>query len=632
MDDISSLGSITRLSKLKDDVILYLESHLESLDFFMKRSVSTDEDLTALGFSLFYISSLSERYTAYNQKYEDIISTYYPKLLNKSKEVHEAEKVTKTGPLPNSYNTSIQLAGILKAHHYLFRNEKDNICNILSESNMIEEYVKKVSHQVEERGFVTRLEDDSTPSPYLTYWFLESLILLNAKENKASVILDKIKNWSLNSLYKLISCNFAKIEYAVDSIEMCYLILILQRLLKDEQSQTSRSLEIKNIIDHSITLLFSRYFQQGCFIKSQPVFATRKGFSLICSTVEPLALLLIQANDWVCEHEGYFCQVFDFLKKNEIDVTEDGKIKSWRSEWEHASSKSTLFLTTAVITFLNAFIRSVSQKMLNISRSELVVRKLNRSDRFQADENFNSYFKYGDISVRLKNVCNKIANTDRHIVVIRCSSSIMRDTTVNFIAKSTELEIVFLDLGILLAKGLSNLEAEIEPFFIYLTYMDRVLIYIDKMDVLEKKQGYEGSGLQVLISSIYFRIQELCKQSNCIIIIGEEGKTNSSTKLVQEGYTYSIESIAPLGKANAKKEFNDACKQQKISDKIPNAIFENEDVLVSDILAGCFIPDINLIADRLVELIDIYALEQKNDDEIYEVISRELMEYEQIRG
>lgn len=631
----SNIDLIIELSKQRDNIKSYLQSHIDTLIYFIRKNDPKEENLTALGFSLFYMASLSERENISYSQFKEIIDEFYPKLLEKSEKVHKGEKTTETDKLPNSYNTSIQLAGIFKACQYL-KGSSTEAYGRINKIKKIESHLKRIANQLKKTGFISRLDSSETPSPYLTYWSLECLLLSNIEEETKKKILKKTKDWSLNSLYKLITYSFANIEYAVDSIEMCYLILILQRLLKAKRDESSNSLEIKNIIDHAVSLLFTKYFNLGCFTKSLPVFATKKGFSLICSTVEPLALLLVQADDWLNEHLKHLCQVFDFLKGSEISIKDDAsdaEIKSWRSEWEHSSSKPTLFLTISAVVFLDALISSISRRMSDISCNEFTIKQIIKSEDNNIEERFNRYFTYDKIKERIEKICDTITKREPHTIIIRCHSSIIRDAFVDYLAlknrKYTELGIVHLDLGTLLAKGLNNLEIKVEKLFMYLLYIDRVLIYIDNIDLLNRDTEHKDPILQFFISSIYFHIKKLCQQSNCLIVIGEKIKTETSTKLVKERYAHSVETIAPLGKANAKSELKRICQTKNMNNEILEAIIKDEETRISEILESYFIPDIEFIANKLVELIEIHKLEEitERDEEICETVFQELMEY-----
>lgn len=175
-------NSLKLLQKKNIEISKYVGTHFSEnsvLEYFFEGQTTT-----ASGFSFFYFSNYLSH--SRNKYLETIIHKYFNKFITSSISDHQSKEVehSKFGKYPNNYNSSIQLAGILKTISLNFINTNTDHNTII----MIEgfkDHIKNLESVINKNnGFIARiLEEDGgeIPSPYLTYWALECLTLYDAE-------------------------------------------------------------------------------------------------------------------------------------------------------------------------------------------------------------------------------------------------------------------------------------------------------------------------------------------------------------------------------------------------------------------------------------------------------------------
>jgi hypothetical protein len=605
MNDIT-LG-INELSVKRERALSELKEYANFIDPFLegksgvKRNTQTSKHkrfhTTSTAYVFYYIQSIIDSSIGLDLPkalVDDLkkkMNDYGDELI---KSFMSAKGPTAIGPIPNNYNTPMQIAGILS----FIKGKADKKRNtaliryidklIIGDDKSQWSIVPAIKNN---NGYLSRISEEGglIPSPYHTFWALEALQLFDkiASKDYTSEVQTIVSAWALDSLARSASLSSAGLSQSFDPIEVSYLLLILLSL----SSSKSESLDeggsfykSKKLIDYCISVMFSKYFEKGCFTKSLPVFATSKNFSLTCPTVEPISILVIKHPEYFFDHIDSLASIVDWIRGNRV-WSGDGSAWSWRSEWEHSSSPPTSFMSTSVFAFLVSYYKCLDDILSKAAFKALGVVPYSRDP-------FNDRIKYpGDLGYIVKNyVIGPIKDDNKNLahysIILFGPPGTSKTTISKKIAQDLEWPLLVINASIFLKSGLEKIDAEAERVFRLASYLKKVVVLFDEVEELVLRREPNENGVaadqksRLLTTSMLPRINDLRSSSRIVFIFATNHVDQMDSAITRTGRFDCVHCVMP-----------------------PNE--KEREAIISGLISSYSIREIDLIKDMLLDPINL---------------------------
>lgn len=527
------------------------------IDFSVLDNVPERFYSTSTGFSLYYLSNVllaTDEATIPSSivhNLQKVLEGYYPSLLKNFLTDHRNKKKTRTGALPNNYNTPLQLVGILSAS-YFTKKELTTENKIFIEDLIKGPYgfIRKIK---ENDGFIERVGSEKIPSPYLTFWVVEVLRLydeLYEKKYIDKIYLD-VSKWAVNCLSKVISNTYSGIIQSFDAIETSYLLLILLSLQKSKNAKKSDSDSIytaKKLIEHAIEVMFTKYFSKGCFTKSLPVFSDTTNFSFSCPTIEPISLLLAKHPEYFYNHCGRLSEIYDWLSESKF------KFKNtwlWRSEWEHSSSGPTSFMTVCVFTFLAAYQKYLDKLLSKGAENALGVLPYCEDKEFEDIKYPTGLDKIVNDFI-IEPIQSGKKDLAHYSMILFGPPGTSKTTISKKIAQDLKWPLLVINANNFLKSGIDKIDFEAERIFKLVSYLDNVVVLFDEVEELvlnrdadEKIQADQRSRL--LTTSMLPRINDLRNICRIVFIFATNHLNHIDRAISRTGRFDCVHCVMPPG-------------------------------------------------------------------------------------
>lgn len=560
---------------------------------------------TSTGFAFYYFSKIlalpPENFSATNK--EPIVALYerFGLKLNSSfyNDHTTKDKKSQTGTLPNNYNSPLQILGVLSNRDYFIDMKKDK-----NHDKYIEKLIRGFVDNIR-NGFIDRIGTSKVPSPYLTYWVVECIAEFDRVKQKKYLnteVAQSIFNWASDSLARSVSLTYSGVIQYFDAIEVMYLILILlslldkENLLKNEKSPVSN---VRKLIAHSLDIVFKKYFNNGCFTKSLPVFADTNNFSLSCPTVEPISLLLIQHPEYLINHFDEMSQVYDWVYENKFKGSRNSSWL-WRSEWEHPSSSPTSFMAVSVYTFLNAFHNYIDLLLAEKAAVELGVL------RYSMDKSLNTYKYPGDLGTIVKdNIIKPVNNNNKEFaalsIVFYGPPGTSKTTISMKIAQDLKWPLLVINTNTFLKSGIEKIDFEAERIFRLVSYLKNTVVLFDEVEelVLDRNPVEVPSDQRsrLLTTSMLPRINDLRKTNRIVFIFATNYLNHIDAAIVRTGRFDCVQCILPPDKKERKIILKAIIEKFNVETAIKDHILGNDCIEKTD--RFCY-ADLEALVKRIV--------------------------------
>jgi hypothetical protein len=417
---------------------------------------------------------------------------------------HESSQVPATAPLPNQYNSSIQVAGYLAASRLL---KIDIPENVLLSCELVVDYLLNLVK--EHRGYVPRIGPPSTtPSPYLTFWagtvFEEWSSSNEARRTDVEEAKRELASSSALELSNSIAYHYAGLASRFDVIELAYSALTTLRFNKSPESRQTAV--------HGVSLLLDNYFSDGCFSPSTPVFADQRNFSLLVPTAEFLALLLLPSRrKFFLNRSREFYNVFEWLR---IHRNEDG----WYSEHDVRYGKPTAFMTASALVFFSCLVNLLDDVLSEGAAKELSVGpyaptpdldKINYPGRL-------AQIIQSNVIEPIKRRNPKLAS---YSMILYGPPGTSKTTVARKLAHDLKWPLLILNQSDFLSKGINNIDAEADRIFRLAYYLKDVVILFDEVEeLIVDRTAAEDKLSRLLTTSMLPRIHSLRDKSKVVFI------------------------------------------------------------------------------------------------------------------
>lgn len=538
---------------------------------------------TSTGFAFYYITSLlklpngSGLHSKLIAELKVLVDSHFQNLCTNFLNDHKSIVKTQTGDLPNNYNTPIQIAGILSSKQCIANLElplpcKEYIDELFGENDGF--FLNRLHNN---KGFIGRIGSESIPSPYLTFWVLESISLNDEiyKTNHLNEIYDEVAKWATDSLSKAISFSYSGLSQSFDAIEVSYLLLILLSLLKNQNVNRSESSSIyngKKLIEHSIDILFSKYFSAGCFTKSLPVFADANNFSLSCPTVEPLSLLIIKHPEYFYNHCSKLSEIYDWLLESKFRSS-NNKPWTWRSEWEHHSNKPTSFMAISCFTFLVGF-----QKYIDFLLADKATDILGVLPFYKDADNESIKYPGGLGEIVRDFIIRPIESGKKdlaHFSVILFGPPGTSKTTISKkIAQDLKWPLLIVNANTFLKSGIEKIDFEAERIFKLVSYLENVVILFDEVEELVLNRDSDSvvhtdQRSRLLTTSMLPRINDLRSTCRVVFIFATNYLNHIDNAISRTGRFDCVHCVMPPDEVERKNILESILKKNNIDDQNP---------------------------------------------------------------
>lgn len=488
---------------------------------------------------------------------------------------------TKTGPLPNNYNTPLQLLGILSSTTTVEPQYRKKFYKCV-EGLINNVFIKDITKN---KGYIDRIGTSEAPSPYLTYWVIQCILKYDEKRgvNLLKPVSEDILYWASNALSRNISYTYSGMSQHFDSIDVMYLILILLSLLdKDNllESESSPVSTIRKQVSHALEIIFKKNFNNGCFTKSLPVFADKNNFSLSCPTVEPVALLLAQHPEYLYNYFDELSQIYDWINANKFKST-DGKVNLWRSEWEHSSTLPTSFMAISVYAYISAFLSFVDHLLIEKSKESLGVLKYSYNDLV------NGFGYPGDLGTILdKNLIQPIQEGNRSFaalsIIFYGPPGTSKTSISKKLAQDLEWPLLTINTNSFLKSGIEKIDFEAEKIFKLVSYLKDVVILFDEVEELVLSRHPSDSQSEqrsrLLTTSMLPRINDLRDTNRVVFIFATNYLDQIDSAIIRTGRfdcVYCVLTPTPDERIGI---VNNVCNRYKIEERIKEILLMPDNI------------------------------------------------------
>ena len=414
---------------------------------------------------------------------------------------------TDTAPLPNQYNSSIQVAGYLRVASGL---ASDLDPSLVSTFSRVVSYLTDII--VSNGGYVTRLGGPIAPSSYLTYWtaaliaeFVKYPLGIDPSEvSLACQALRAIARWSEQELATGIAYHHSGLTSRFDIIELAYATLI--------SLEFGNSPETLELARHAVSILFKEYFSDGCFSRSAPVLADRHNFSLQVPTVEILALLITVKPDIFLEFWEPLFHTYEWVQRHKVDG------EGWYPESEGRHGKPTAFMTTSVLTFLQGFASLLDDVLSMKASEELGV------PSFSPKTHLDSIHYPGDLHQLLQSHVIRPLNEETN-ADLACYSMILygppgtaKTTVARKLAQDLGWPLLVIGQSDFLRRGIDHIDAEADRIFKLASYLKRVVVLFDEVEEIVADRSNSDKLSRLLTTSMLPRIHHLRDRKRVVFI------------------------------------------------------------------------------------------------------------------
>ena len=421
-----------------------------------------------------------------------------------SKDRNEGEsRVTATGPLPNQYNSAIEVAGYLRAARM---SEVEVSSDVLDVCTMIVEFLLKFVN--DHGGYIPRIPSkDGVPSPYFTFW--ASAVFDEWMANDLAVRRSAVEDalvqtvmWAERELASGIACHHADLASKFDIIEVAYSILTTV--------QFQRTPERQQLAKHGLSILFENYFRDGCFAPSAPVLADQHNYSLQVPTAEVLALLFMAAPDLLSDYWPSLCDVSQWLCRHR-------KKNGWYSESEGRHGRVTAFMTTSSLVFLAGLSRLLDDVLCQGASEELEV------PPYTLAPNLSGVYYPGDLEQILSSHTIKPLRTGRrnlasYSMILYGPPGTAKTTIARKLAQDLRWPLLIMNQSDFLQKGIDNIDAEADRIFRLASYLKEVVILFDEVEELVVARERSDKLSRLLTTSMLPRIHYLRDRQRVVFI------------------------------------------------------------------------------------------------------------------
>jgi hypothetical protein len=417
---------------------------------------------------------------------------------------------TDTSTLPNQYNSSIQVVGYLRAARAL------KVVSPAGVGAACESVVNFLVNLVlSNRGFVPRIEALRLPSPYLTFWAGAVLEEWLASEdgvgsghgdsrNDIQRALNQIGKWSELSLAESLAFHHAGLTSKFDIIELAYSALAAV--------QFSRTLEARQMARYGISILFTNYFDDGCFNPSAPVLADQQNYSLLVPTAESLALLLTADLEVFLGLWRELFMTYLWLRRHRVEG------EGWYSEHDVRYGKPTAFMTASSLVFLSGLSRLLDEVLCQGASEALRVPPYSPDPSLAKIRYPAKLGTILEISIIKPITERQYSDLASYSMILYGPPGTSKTTIARKLAQDLKWPLLVLNQSDFLKKGLDNIDAEADRIFRLAYYLKDVVILFDEVEELVEDRQSPDKLSRLLTTSMLPRIHTLRDRQRVVFI------------------------------------------------------------------------------------------------------------------
>jgi len=492
---------------------------------FAKRVGESDkaqDAATTTAFVLYYVINGRLTSTRYARRQVDVLSSTHTRqaydFLNAfTKDLLSGKSAV--GDLPNSYDTSIQLAGLLRASRSLNVPPK-NIAKV-------RKAVKDLASGLASQSFAVRIDSKDVASPYLTFWSRAVLKETTEYDHSANFpaaardpligdALARTFDWAYHHCTEQLALLNGSEAYLHDTIDHLYSVFVL---LQESRTLTSPHLDV---CAQSLNAIIGKCMVDGLFAKSRSVFADRENnFSFQCSTAEALAVM-----SWLLPHSE-LRSIAPSLLPTWRAIVSAKKHGGWIGDADPMEGQAQVFATVGALASISRAVDLIDDKLAADACEALGV------EPYAPNDFLISRARYPDD-------CSSIVQQEviqpfsaKPAIPERAARSWIlfgpprtaKTTFARKLAQDLKWPVLLLDASDFFAQGDTNAIKVANELFALLNKLKNVVIVLDEFESLAKERNPATGGpppymSQCLTTSLLPKLQKLHDaQRNVLVMI-----------------------------------------------------------------------------------------------------------------
>lgn len=396
------------------------------------------------------------------------------------------------GKLPNGYDTTLQVAGVLSAVSD-FGYAPSSIDWITQSLCYLCNAIKSTG------GYIARLDNESVFNAYLTFWarfaVLQGLKVSSLLDPATVTLLKEAAH--LSQQYCELACAsqvgyfHAQHHSRFDPVELSYATWSMA-LSYDELSSENRELAA-----HVIKILVEELMMDGNLAPSKPVFADkRRNFAFQCTATEALAPGL-----WILPtlFEVNCSALTGLWNRLLTSRLSNG---TWASEYEGEPTIGHLFATVSSLTVISRSAAIVDNALAAAAAKELGVR------HFTYDAASTLIPVPSDFEERImKSILNPLRSTNQdrdsayYSLLLHGPPGTSKTSLARRLAQDLKWPILILDPGDFALDGEANMLSRIVHTFKLLLMLKNTVIVFDEFETMGQNRHAPASGQQVAPSA-----------------------------------------------------------------------------------------------------------------------------------
>ncbi len=450
----------------------------------------------------------------------------------------------------NEYSVPIWLCGIYSA---CVHNEE--VKNAVRESKQCKEALDSILTAIS-AGYLQRVSSasSSSPSAYLTFWAVCSLILARkiyvgnqSRGDEISEALNKVADWAKSEMSRLIANHHAGLVAKFDVVECIAAACMSSRLNMELKGRVND--EVRQLATYCIKLVLETYFQHGSLKLSRPVFSDLRWNTVLCPTAESMFMILssFRSRDLIQDleekHTASIWEAFDLSRRNR---TSQGYIPDFEMT-SGAEVRPSIFSVSSTIAFFKKYATLLDDTLDSLARKHLSIS--NKVEACHIDYPVESFKQAVLKKIVTAHTEKEYKNNRKFSIILHGPPGTSKTTIAKKIASDLGWPLKIITQSDFLREGMSRIDSEAEDIFSVCLHLKQVVILFDELEELilarepSEKNGSSDRESRLLTTSMLPKIHELRDRERVIFIFATNRLTsldNAATRLGRFDWVFGV--------------------------------------------------------------------------------------------
>ncbi|MBI2709775.1 MAG: AAA family ATPase [Actinobacteria bacterium] len=436
----------------------------------------------------------------------------------------ESSAYTDIDDLPNPYNTSIQVCGLLVATRVLKLSPRTEMHRVLlAAATTIASWTEQAAAAAPASGgrrVRSGRENPAAGKPYLLYWCYAALLeltkYLTDRGIKSEVALAErldsaaadLRDYSTAQLSSLIAAHHAGIEGATDATDFLFTLLVAA--LRSDAEHRSGS---RDLIVHGAHVFLERHVSaEGSMYPRSTALVDRQRTPIVISTAEHCALLLEGAGNYLAEETEVLAALAGYL------VGRRRGEQGWGHEALGSDEKRPVYVTAGALAFLQRFHGHLQSRIERVALEQLGLsaeRPAPSIRSIQLDPTIAEILEMDVVGPILRGNRSEAAMS----LVLHGPPGTAKTTCAEKLASMLEWPLVQLSPAVFLGRGSDHIDGEAERVFELLTLLEDKVILFDEFEEMIRSRDSGESKSRFLTTSMLPRLHHIRDKASIVFIV-----------------------------------------------------------------------------------------------------------------